>query len=67
MMAALEYTLSLGLTTLFFARGWHRQFKAMGAYLVVRLLSGMALMPLLLHVLPRRRSKPRRFIFMVSG
>lgn len=63
MMAALEYLLSLGVTVLFFARGWHRQFKAMGAYLVVRLLSGVVLMPLLLRVMPLTHEQTKTIYF----
>lgn len=51
-LAGVELFLSAGVATLFFARKWHRQFKAMGAYLVVRLLTGIFLLPLLSRTLP---------------
>lgn len=51
-LTGVELLISAGVAALFFARKWHRQFRAMGAYLVVRLLTGIILLPLLSGLLP---------------
>jgi hypothetical protein len=64
-LATLEFAFSVGLTVLFYIRGWHRQFKAMGAYLVVHVLTCIALLPLLAHLLPLTHAQVTTLYFYI--